>query len=156
MKISKRKFFLQGLIICLVSSLFCCAPKEPVVFKGVKNIVVDLDKEGKPILKGDVFFFNPNKLKMKLKTIDVVVLVDGAKSAEVKQDLNLVIPSQSDFSVPITAQLTLKKDGGLLGTVLGLLGGKKYDVEFAGYIRVGVHGLSIKVPVSQKQEIKLR
>ena len=112
----------------LVLSVFCCAPKEPVVFKGVKNIVVDLSAEGKPILKGDVYFFNPNKLKMKLKDVSVDILVDGNKSAEVKQHLNFPVPAQSDFSVPITANLTLK-EGGLLNTVFGLLGGKKYTVQ---------------------------
>lgn len=155
MKIQKRKIFPLSLIALLVLSVFCCAPKEPVVFKGVKNIVVDLSAEGKPILKGDVYFFNPNKLKMKLKDVSVDILVDGNKSAEVKQHLNFPVPAQSDFSVPITANLTLK-EGGLLNTVFGLLGGKKYEVVFTGYIRIGVRGISIKVPVSQKQEIKLR
>ena len=156
MKILKRNFSPKVLIVLVLLSFFHCAPKEAVVFKGVKNIIIDLNQDGNPILKGDVFFFNPNKLKMKLKKIDVVVFVDGSQSAEVKHDLNIDIPGQSDFSVPITAQLTLKKEGGLLNTVIGLLGGKKYDVAFTGYIRVAVHGIRIKVPVSQKQEIKLR
>lgn len=145
----------MSLIALLVLLINGCAPKEPVVFKGVKNIAVDLSEEGKPVLKGDVYFFNPNKLKMKLKDVSVDILVDGSKSAEVKQHLNLPIPAESDFSVPITANLTLK-EGGLLNTVFGLLGGKKYEVVFTGYIRIGVHRISIKVPVSQKQEIKLR
>ena len=145
----------MSLIALLVLLINGCAPKEPVVFKGVKNIAVDLSEEGKPVLKGDVYFFNPNKLKMKLKDVSVDILVDGSKSAEVKQHLNFPIPAQSDFSVPITANLTLK-EGGLLNTVFGLLGGKKYEVVFTGYIRIGVHRISIKVPVSQKQEIKLR
>jgi len=114
-----------------------------------------MSTDGKPLLKGDVYFYNPNKGKIKLKDIDVVVLVDGERSAEVKQTLDFPVPAQSDFSVPITARLTLKENG-LLNTVLGLLGGKKYDVTFTGYIRLGVHGIGIKVPVSQKQEIKLR
>jgi hypothetical protein len=91
---------------------------------------------------------------MKLKSVDVQVLVDGVKSAEVKHPINLEIPAQSDFLVPITAQLHLE-DGGLLNTVLGLFGGKKYEVTFTGNIRIGIHGISIKVPVLQKQEIKL-
>lgn len=143
------------LILFLATVTFSCGPKEPVVFKGVKNITVDLSEDGKPLLKGDVYFYNPNKTKLKLKDVDVVVLVDGEKSAEVKQHLNFQIPAQSDFFVPITANLTLKQ-GGLLNTVFGLLGGKKYEVVFSGYIRIGVHGIAIKVPVSQKQEIKLR
>jgi hypothetical protein len=132
-----------------------CGPKEPVVFKGVKNLAVDIGADGKPVLKGDVYFYNPNKTKMKLKDVNVMVLVDGEKSAEVDQHLNFPVPAKSDFSVPITATLTLKENG-LLNTVFGLLGGKKYEVVFNGYIRIGVHGIAIKVPVSQKQEIKLR
>lgn len=153
--IQKRKIFLPALILLLGWMTMSCGPKEPVVFKGVKNITVDMSTDGKPLLKGDVYFYNPNKGKIKLRDIDVVVLVDGERSAEVKQTLDFPVPAQSDFSVPITARLTLKENG-LLNAVLGLLGGKKYDVTFTGYIRLGVHGIGIKVPVSQKQEIKLR
>ncbi len=145
---------LPVLVICLMVAAFSCKPKEPVVFKGIKNIVVDIGEAGKPILKGDVFFYNPNKLKMKLKDVDVKVMVDGVKSAEVKHQLNVTVPAQADFSVPFVAQLAMKESG-LLDTVLGMLGGKKYEVVFSGYVRVGVHGLTFKVPVSQKQEIKL-
>lgn len=151
----KRKIFLFVLFPFLALATLSCGPKEPVVFKGVKNIAVDLSEDGKPLLKGDVYLYNPNQTKLKLKEVDVVVLVDGEQSAEVKQHLNLPVPAQSDFSVPITAKLTLK-EGGLLNTVFGLLGGKKYEVVFNGYIRISVHGVGIKVPVSQKQEIKLR
>ena len=154
MKNHQIKFFCLVLLCVLAVVVFCCAPKEPVTFKGVNNIVIDM-RDGKPVLKADVFFFNPNTTTMKLKSIDVEILVDGVKSAEVKHPVNIKVPSQSDFSVPIIAQLNVK-DSGLLDTVLGLLGGKKYDVTFKGNIRIGIHGISVKVPVLQKQEIKLR
>ncbi len=157
MKPSKVKVIFKSASIAalfLLTALYSCTPKEPIVFKGVKNITVDVGANGKPVLKGDVFFFNPNRTKMKLKGISIDVIVDGAKSAEVKQTMDLFIAGQSDFSVPLAAQLTLKESG-FLDTVVGLLGGKKYDVVFTGYIRIGVHGITIKVPVSQKQELKL-
>src|SRR5882724_2327187 len=93
--ISALSIFLIGFV------LNSCAPKEPVVFKGVKNISVDLTDSGKPILKGDAFFYNPNNLKLKLKEINIEVMVDGKKSAEVKHELDVVVPAKSDFSVPI-------------------------------------------------------
>src|SRR5579859_3127869 len=126
-----------------------CAPKEPVEFKGIKNIAVDVSNSGSPVLKADVNFYNPNKVKMKLKEINVEVVVDGVKSADVKHELDVVIGGQSDFSVPIVAQLSLKQN--LLDAVVSLLGGKKYRVVFKGYIRVRVHGIVIKIPVSQSQ-----
>ena len=138
----------------LVFALSSCVPKEQVVFKGVNNVVIDMGADGKPVIKADVLFYNPNKNRMKLKDIDVEVFVDGTKSAEVKHAINLVIPAVSDFSVPLVGTLSLKQSG-FLDAVVGLLGGKKYEVVFKGNIRIVVHGITIKVPVAQKQELKL-
>jgi LEA14-like dessication related protein len=136
---------------CMI--LFACVPKEELVFKGVSDIVVDVSN-GKPVLKGNGYFYNPNKVKIKLKEINVEVFVDGTKSANVKHDLDVTITGKSDFTVPIVAELVLKQDN-FLDAVVGLLGGKKYEVVFKGYIRIKVHGFPIKVPVAQKQELKL-
>ncbi|MBS1506876.1 MAG: hypothetical protein JSS79_09525 [Bacteroidetes bacterium] len=140
--------------VLFLATLFSCVPKEQVVFKGVNNIGIDMGADGKPVIKADVLFYNPNKMKMKLKDIDVEVFVDGNKSAEVKHAINLVVPPAADFSVPIVGTLSLKQSG-FLDAVVGLLGGKKYEVVFKGNIRIVVHGITIKVPVAQKQELKL-
>jgi len=140
------------MLYCL--ALLACVPKEEIVFKGVSDIAVDLSNTGKPILKANGYFFNPNKVRMKLKEVDVEVFVDGTKSATVKHKLDVAIAGQSDFSVPIVAELVLKQNS-FFDAVVGLLGGKKYEVVFKGYIRVRVHGITIKVPVSQKQDLKL-
>jgi len=140
------------MLCCL--TLLACVPKEEIVFKGVSDIAVDLSNTGKPILKANGYFFNPNKVKMKLKEVDVDVFVDGTKSATVKHELDVAIAGKSDFSVPIVAELVLKQNS-FFDAVVGLLGGKKYEVVFKGYIRVRVHGITIKIPVSQKQELKL-
>jgi hypothetical protein len=151
MKIIKNPLPSFALLLLCVAA---CVPKEEIVFKGVKNITVDLSKEGKPVLKADGYFFNPNKVKMKLKEVNVEIFVDGTKSAEVNHKLDVAIAGQSDFSVPIEANLVLQQ-ANFLDAVVGLLGGKKYEIVFKGYIRIRVHGITIKVPVSQKQELKL-
>src|SRR6267154_6459663 len=96
-------------MILYCAALSACVPKEEIVFKGVKNISVDLSNSGKPVLKADVDFYNPNKVKMKLKEVNVEVFVDGTKSADVKHALDVDIAGQSDFSVPIVAELSLKQ-----------------------------------------------
>jgi LEA14-like dessication related protein len=152
MKIIKNP--LSSFVVIFCMTLFACVPKEEIVFKGVKNIAVDLSNSGKPVLKGDVDFYNPNKVKVKLKEVNVEVFIDGVKSADVKHDLDITIAGQSDFSVPIVAELVLKQTN-FLDALVGLLGGKKYEVVFKGYIRIKVHGFPIKIPVAQKQELKL-
>lgn len=141
-------------LLLLFIVAFGCAPKDPVVFKGVTNIKVDAGDQDGPRLDADVYFYNPNKVKSKLKEISVDILVDGKKSGHVRQELKLPIPAQSDFFVPVEAHLTFKEVG-LLDTVMGLFGGKKYEVTFTGYLKISVHGVTVKVPVLQKQELKL-
>jgi LEA14-like dessication related protein len=134
---------------------FSCVPKEEVVFKGVKNISVEMGEQNEPLLKADALFYNPNKERMKLKEIYVDVMVDGKPSAQVRQKLKLSIPAESDFSVPVAAQLSLKELG-FLDTIVNLLGGKKYQIQYTGYVRIAVHGVTIKVPFTYQEELRLR
>jgi LEA14-like dessication related protein len=145
-------FFVVGLLFI---GTFSCTPKEKIVFKGVKNIKVEMDANQEPLLTAEAYFYNPNKIKMKLKEVDVDVLVNGKLSAKVAQKLKLVIPAQADFSAPINARLSLKELG-LLDTIINLIGGKKYEIQYVGFIRVAVHGVTIKVPVKYTEELRIR
>jgi hypothetical protein len=41
--------------------LFSCTPKEEIVFRGVRNITVEMDEtKQEPLLSGEAFFYNPN------------------------------------------------------------------------------------------------
>jgi hypothetical protein len=152
MKINLRSF---GFTLMLVMVMLSCLPKEQVVFKSVINLSLDAGSDGNPLLKGEALFYNPNKLQTRLKEINVDVLVDGKKTAIVEQKMNLVVPGKSDFTVPIEARLSLQEMG-LLDTVLAFLGGKSYKVQFAGYVRVAVHGVTIKVPVKYNEDVRLK
>ncbi|HNV27739.1 MAG TPA: hypothetical protein PKJ83_01305 [Cyclobacteriaceae bacterium] len=145
-------FFIAGLLCMGMGS---CTPKEKIVFKGVKNIEVQMDDNQEPLLTAEAFFYNPNKIKMKLKEVSVDVMVNGKLSAKVRQNLKLIIPAQADFSAPINARLSLKELG-LLDTIINLIGGKKYEIQYLGFIRVAVHGITIKVPVNYKEELRIR
>lgn len=151
MKRNYSKLIRFSLLAYLVVS---CVPKEPVVFKSVNNLTVDVGLTGEPVLKGDAIFYNPNKIQTKLKEINVEILVDGKKAAFVDQNMDLLVKAKSDFTVPIEAKLDLNKFG-LLDAVIGFFGGKRYQVLLVGYLRVTVHGVSIKVPVKYNEEIKL-
>jgi LEA14-like dessication related protein len=151
----KINFKLFGFLLVLVITLQSCLPKEQVVFKSVTNLSLDAGTDGNPLLKGEAIFYNPNKLQTKLKEINVDVLVDGKKTATVDQKMDLVVLGKSDFTVPIEAKLSLQELG-LLDTVLAFLGGKSYKIQFAGYVRVAVHGVTFKVPVKYNEEVKLK
>jgi LEA14-like dessication related protein len=149
-KLTKHTGFL--FILLLFSS---CVPKEQVILRNIKDVKVDAGIDGNAKLNAIAVFYNPNPLRMKLKEIDVQVFVDGKKSAQAKQKFNFQIPAQEEFSVPLEVQLALKEIG-LLDTLLSLFGGKKYDIRYVGFVRVKVHGITIKVPIDYKDEIKLK
>lgn len=147
---------MKNQIILLALAVLCsCAPKEQVVLREIKNLTVDLSKQGEPVLKADALFFNPNNISMKLKEISIDVFVDGKKAAHTGQKLNSQIKGQSEFNVPLEVQVSLKEMG-LVDTLLGFLGGRKYKVRYAGFIRIGVHGLRLKIPVDETKEVKFR
>ena len=90
-----------------------------------------------------------------LSTAHVEVFVDGEESAHADQKLNSLIPANDEFTVPLEIHLTLKKTN-LLNTVLDLLSGRKYKLRYEGYIRIRVHGVTVKVPVAYEDEIRLK
>ena len=152
MNLRINKLWFSVLVVFLVSS---CLPKEQVVFKSVKNLELEAGENGQLLLKGDAIFYNPNKTQTKLKEINVDVFVDGKKTATVDQLMNLAVKGQADFTIPIQAQLSLKEMN-LLDAVVNFFGGKKYQVTFTGFLRVSVHGITVRVPVKYSEELKLQ
>ncbi|HEX5168836.1 MAG TPA: LEA type 2 family protein [Cyclobacteriaceae bacterium] len=146
-----------SLVICWLlffAILFqSCVPKEEIVLRQIKDVVVDASSE--PKLKADAIFYNPNKMKMKLKKIKVDIFVDGKKSGEVDQDLKTLIPAQGEFTVPLEVRLALKELG-LLDTIFGMIGGKTFEVHYKGYLKLNYNGVPVRVPVDYKDKVKIR
>ena len=130
-----------------------CAPKEPVVLREVQIIQVTPGKNGNPILKANAIFHNPNSGSMKLKQINLEIMLDNKRVAVIDQQMDSMIKGKSDFTLPLEVQLQLK-DVGLLDTILSLFGGKKYEVQFVGNLKVRVSGFPVKIPVNYKDQIK--
>ena len=140
------------ILILLISS---CVPKEQLVLRGINDIIVETGAGGTALLKAKAIFYNPNNSRMKLKEINVEIFVNGKKSAHADQHLNSIIPAKAQFSVPLEVQLSLKEFG-LFDTVMSLLGGKQYEIHYVGYIRVRVHGITVRVPINFKDQVKLK
>lgn len=140
------------LALCIVSA-GCDKPDQEIVLRRIKDVVVDASSE--PMLKANAVFYNPNKAHGRLKKISVDIFINGKKTANVDQQLKTIIPSQGEFTIPIEVKLAMKELG-FMDTVLGMLGGKKFEVRYEGFLRLSYHGLPIKVPVNYKDEIRVR
>ncbi len=132
-----------------------CVPKEQVVLRAIENIELTPGEGTDPILKADARFYNPNKTRMKVKAIRLDVFIDGKKTARVDQKLKSVIKAQEEFTLPLEVQLSIKEIG-LVDTLLGLFGGKKYQLHYKGHIKVTVKGFPLRIPVDYTKEVRLR
>lgn len=143
--------------IWLVVLLFAfgCVPDKEVVLRRLDNIELTAGIGSEPMLKADALFYNPNKIRLRVKGIKLEVFIDGKKTAFIDQKLRSTVKAESEFSIPLEVQLSLKEIG-LFDAIAGLFGGKKHDLHYKGYIKVSVKGFPVKIPVDYSKEVKLR
>jgi LEA14-like dessication related protein len=141
------------LLVTLISLLLSCVPKEQIVLRQIKDVVVDASSG--PKLKANAIFYNPNKTKMKLKKINVDIFINGKKSANVDQELKTLIPAHGEFTVPLEVTLNIKELG-LMDTICGMIGGKTFDVHYKGFLKINYQGVPVRIPVDYKDDVKIR
>lgn len=139
-------------IFCFVA-LSCEKPNERIVLRDIRDVVVDANVD--PTLRANAIFYNPNDMHGRLKKIDVVVYVDGKKAAHVDQKLKTIIPAKGEFKVPLEIKLNIKELG-FMDTLLGVIGGKKFEVRYEGKLKLTYKGFPFSVPVNYTDEVRVR
>jgi LEA14-like dessication related protein len=157
-KYNIRNSFNAGIYVSLFILLAigvtgCKRPKEDIVLRQIKDVVVDATSG--PMLKANAIFYNPNSMRGKLKKIKVDIFLNGKKAASVDQELKTIIPAKDEFTVPIEVKLAIKELG-FMDTLLGMIGGKTFEVRYEGALKLSYHGVPINVPVNYKDEIRVR
>jgi hypothetical protein len=141
------------MVLMLVMITGCERPDDPVVLRQIRDVVIDATTD--PVLKANAIFFNPNQMQGKLKRIDVEIFVDGKKAATVHQKLKTRIPSNAEFAVPLEVNLALKELG-FMDTLLGVLGGKRFEIRYVGSLKLSYKGVPFTVPVKYTDEVRVR
>jgi LEA14-like dessication related protein len=141
------------LLATIVTLSGCKRPEEDIVLRQIRDVVVDASTE--PVLRANAIFYNPNNMRGKLKKIDIEIFVNGKKAASVNQQLKTAIPSKSEFAVPLEVKLSMKELG-FMDTLLGVIGGKKFEIRYTGVLKLSYRGFPIQVPVNYKDEVRIR
>jgi LEA14-like dessication related protein len=142
-------------ILAVGLALSSCLPRDTVELKDILNLQLLPGEGGDPVLHGDAVFFNPNKSRMKLKSVKVEVFVDEKKSAVVDHELDIVVKGNSEFTVPLRVQIQMK-DIGLMDALKSLFGGKTYQLHYVGTLKVNINGLPFKIPIDHREEFKIK
>lgn len=139
--------------VLLLIFMGACKPKEEIVLRNVRDIVIDANTE--PLLRAQAILYNPNNIRIKLRSAEIDVYVNGKKAGRIDQELKMMIPAAAEFTVPLEVKLNMKELG-LMDTIMGMLGGKKLKVEYKGSIRLTYKGVPIRVPINHESEVRIK
>ncbi len=147
-----KSFILLFAVLLIAAG--CARPEEEPQFLRIDNLGVGKISGSEATLTADAVFYNPNNVKMKLKQVAIDIELEGKRIGSINQDLTTKIPAMSEFTVPLNASFDIS-DIGLLNGILSILGGKKVDVHYKGFIKVFVHGYPVTVPIEYDDEVRL-
>jgi LEA14-like dessication related protein len=154
---NKTRKFSAGVGLALMAAVCamlaaCERPHERIVLRDIRDVVVDANTD--PMLRANAVFYNPNDMHGKLRKIDVVIFVNGKRAAHVDQRLRTEIPAKGEFRVPLEVKLSIKELG-FMDTLLGVLGGKKFEVRYEGKLKLSYKGIPFSVPINYKDEVRV-
>ena len=143
------------LVLFLIISLFsgCTNYKAPELRK-IEDLRLKMRGGSNVELFGKLIFYNPNTVKLKLKSYHLDVYLEDTKITELKDQTNMTIYPEKEFDMTAVAAFQLDElDGNIFQSALGLLS-NRMELRFVGYIKIARNGLTIKIPVDKREKVK--
>ena len=136
--------------------LSTCTFEEDVKFEKINNVKLTSVEDGMVNLTAEAFFYNPNDIGGKIKSIDLEVFLANSSLAQISQHENFTIQKNSSFSIPFNASFAMEDiQKGFLNNLLNIVTGKKIKLHFTGEIKVSTWGYTQTVPIDYYDEVKL-
>ncbi|MEN7549880.1 LEA type 2 family protein [Rapidithrix thailandica] len=150
-----KKFFL-GSFLVLFLGLYSCKSFEQPEFKGIENVsLLDLEQDEMQ-LEADAIMYNPNGIAATVKEIYLKVYIGENEVASMTEEMNVKAPSKENFAIPVKIRFAKKKIyNNIMEGLISILSSKKVNLNYQGHIKVKALGVTWKVPMRQKQELKL-
>jgi len=141
------------LCFTLVSMIGCKKPKS-LRYVGLQNLDVPSIGIGKSVLTADVRFYNPNNFNMRLKEVEVDIIVNEKYLGHSKLDTLIRIPKNDTFYIPIKVNVDMKT---LLTNSLMAVLSNEVNVKIEGRTKIGKGGIYFNFPIlyQGKQKLKL-
>ncbi len=146
------------LSVISIALLGCDALQKPEV-KDIRNIDVLKVTQDEMELTADLIVHNSNPIGLDLASAQLQILIDDIELGTMQQNLDVKMPPNADFSLPIQLKLDLTRlyKGDLLGAIgkgLQMFSKRSIRLRFLGDIKAGKAKVKFKVPVDQTKEIK--
>lgn len=149
----KKLIILSTILLTIIS----CKTHEAPEFLRMENIQVVESNSEVVIISGDAFFYNPNRVGGQLQTEGLKIRINDIEMGTVSSQ-TFKVPSNKEFSMPLTANIPSKKLlnlntlSGILNSVLN----KGMQVQYKGGIKYTLFGFSHQYLLDDIQDIKIK
>ncbi len=142
-------------LIAIVTLLSSCNAFKAVNIGDVNNVNFKGMVDNKISLELEVPVSNPNGYKIKIKSMDLDVSINGNYLGKMKNSKEVVIPAKSDEIHNLVVDIYLKNAVAGLTTFYRLRKAKKIDMEISGTIKVKALLRGKTIEVSEKQSVSI-
>jgi LEA14-like dessication related protein len=143
------------LILFLVFLAGCKKPEAPE-FRTISDLEIILTGLDKAQLKGNALFYNPNKSSIKIRDVEIDVLLDETKVAGIDKSYDITAEGMSDFSIPLEILVDLEDlQMNTIGAVLDLFTRRERQLRYLGKVKVKAYGVPFSVPVDYSETLQL-
>lgn len=145
--------YLSPLLFIVFFMTSCRAPKE-LEFREFNNLALDNLGFSASVLKVNLVYFNPNNFGMELKRTELDIYVDSNFLGHSSQELQVAIPRNNTFSIPLRIDLDMKN---LFKNGFMTLMSKEVNVRALGNVKVGKAGVykNFKVDYTTRQKFSI-
>lgn len=153
------------IIFILFYSLFlltsCENSYEEITFINIQNVKIKNATADNVELSGDCVLFNPNPVGLDLTKANFDIYIDGNKAAKINQDLDIEMPSNGEFILPLSVKISPQelygeKGDNLLNAALQAFLNQKVNIKYDGSIRAGKGIVNFEVPIIDSLEVPVK
>lgn len=142
-------------ILFIVLILSSCNAYKTVNFTGVKHVEFKGMMNNKISLELSVPIENPNWYKLKIKSMDFDVRVNGSYLGKMKNGKEIIIPAKSDTLQVFPVDIYVKNLFGAMSTLNKMRNSRSVEMQIEGSMKVKALLSSKTIEISEKQRISL-
>lgn len=129
----------------------CMPPKKPTFIR-TENISVQSIGLRQSVLKGNLIFHNPNRMRAVVQRSEIDVFINDERAGQTILDTSVAIPSRDTFSIPVMVSIDMKN---FVRNAVLLLRREKVQVRLSGNATLKKSGRYFRIPIQYSGEQKL-
>jgi LEA14-like dessication related protein len=131
-------------VFITLSLLFSCASMKEPEFRSIQNIRFSRIGFKDSDLQLDLFYYNPNRSRLKLKKAEGEAWIHSSYLGHFTVDSTVNISPLSEFRIPINLKVDMSR---ILKNSMSIMSNKEVLVKVKGTARVGKSGIYVNYPM---------